>query len=48
MENMIKLELVYLPEGNYWVYPRMAIVMPHRDNVCSQLNFVLKLYTHLR
>ena len=28
----LKLELVYLPEGKYWVYPRMvytlAIVMP--------------------
>ena len=42
MTTNIKLELVYLPEGKYWVYPRMvymlAIVMPPPpDNVCSQL-----------
>ena len=30
--RITQLELVYLPEGKYWVYPRMvyrmAIVMP--------------------
>ena len=32
VNTQIKLELVYLPEGKYWVYPRivyrLAIVMP--------------------
>ena len=46
---IIKLELVYLPLGKYWIYLRraymLAILMP-RDNVCSQ--FWLKVYTHLR
>ena len=42
----IKLELVYLPEGKYWIYPRrvyrLAILMP-RDKVCSQLTFWLEV-----